>query len=96
MWLWTATEELFRLSQILLAFGHYGFGKLVPTVLASKGYSVVTSFAYTSLTFIGHPVGRPVPPHTPSTTALAVWDSGGTAHPSTRAGTGRRPIHETM
>jgi putative MFS transporter len=43
--------------QIFQAFGYYGFGTLVPTVLAAKGYSIVTSLAYTSLTFIGYPVG---------------------------------------
>ena len=37
--------------------GYYGFGTLVPTVLAAKGYSVVTSLTFTSLTFIGYPVG---------------------------------------
>ena len=35
----------------------YGFGTLVPTVLAAKGYPIVTSLAYTSWTFIGYPVG---------------------------------------
>jgi MFS transporter, putative metabolite:H+ symporter len=43
--------------QVFQAFGYYGFGTLVPTVLAAKGYSVVTSLAYTSLTFIGYPIG---------------------------------------
>ena len=37
--------------------GYYGFGTLVPTVLASKGYSIVTSLTFTSLTFIGYPIG---------------------------------------
>jgi putative MFS transporter len=37
--------------------GYYGFGTLVPTVLAAKGYSIVTSLTFTSLTFIGYPVG---------------------------------------
>jgi putative MFS transporter len=37
--------------------GYYGFGTLVPTVLASKGYSIVTSLTFTSLTFVGYPVG---------------------------------------
>mgnify|MGYP003338217766 CR=1 FL=1 len=43
--------------QILQAFGYYGFGTLVPTVLAAKGYSVVTSLTFTSLTFLGYPFG---------------------------------------
>jgi putative MFS transporter len=39
------------------AAGYYGFGTLVPTVLAAKGYSIVTSLTFTSLTFLGYPVG---------------------------------------
>jgi putative MFS transporter len=39
--------------QVFQAFGYYGFGTLVPTVLAGKGYSVVTSLAFTSVTFFG-------------------------------------------
>ena len=37
--------------------GYYGFGTLVPTVLAAKGYPIVTSLTFTSVTFIGYPVG---------------------------------------
>ena len=37
--------------------GYYGFGTLVPTVLAAKGYSIVTSLTFTSITFIGYPIG---------------------------------------
>jgi putative MFS transporter len=37
--------------------GYYGFGTLVPTVLAAKGYPIVTSLTFTSLTFLGYPVG---------------------------------------
>jgi putative MFS transporter len=42
---------------VFQTFGYYGFGTLVPTVLAAKGYSIVTSLTFTSLTFIGYPVG---------------------------------------
>ena len=42
---------------VFQAIGYYGFGTLVPTVLASKGYSVATSLSFTSLTFVGYPVG---------------------------------------
>jgi putative MFS transporter len=42
---------------IFQAAGYYGFGTLVPIVLAAKGYSVVTSLTFTTLTFIGYPVG---------------------------------------
>jgi MFS transporter, putative metabolite:H+ symporter len=37
--------------------GYYGFGTLVPLVLASKGYSIVTSLTFVTLTFIGYPLG---------------------------------------
>jgi putative MFS transporter len=42
---------------VFQAAGYYGFGTLVPIVLAAKGYSVVTSLTFTTLTFIGYPVG---------------------------------------
>ncbi len=42
---------------VFQTIGYYGFGTLVPTVLAAKGYSIVTSLTFTSLTFIGYPVG---------------------------------------
>ena len=42
---------------IFQTVGYYGFGTLVPLVLASKGYSIVTSLTYTSLTFLGYPIG---------------------------------------
>ena len=42
---------------IFQTVGYYGFGTLVPTVLAAKGYSIVTSLTFTSLTFIGYPLG---------------------------------------
>lgn len=45
------------LFHVFQAVGYYGFGTLVPTVLAAKGYSVVTSLTFTALTFIGYPVG---------------------------------------
>jgi putative MFS transporter len=42
---------------VFQAVGYYGFGTLVPLVLASKGYSIVTSLTFTTLTFIGYPIG---------------------------------------
>jgi putative MFS transporter len=42
---------------IFQTIGYYGFGTLVPLVLASKGYSIVTSLTFTTLTFIGYPIG---------------------------------------
>jgi putative MFS transporter len=43
--------------QIFQAVGYYGFGTLVPLVLVAKGYSVVNSLTYTSVVFIGYPLG---------------------------------------
>jgi putative MFS transporter len=42
---------------IFQTVGYYGFGTLVPIVLASKGFSVVTSLTYTSIVFFGYPLG---------------------------------------
>ena len=45
------------LFQILQPFGYYGFGSLVPLVLAAKGYDVVNSLAFSAVTFLGYPLG---------------------------------------
>src|SRR5205085_4310279 len=37
--------------------GYYGFGTLVPLVLASKGISIVTSLTYVSAVYLGYPLG---------------------------------------
>lgn len=42
---------------IFQTVGYYGFGTLVPLVLASKGFSLATSLTYTSLAFVGYPIG---------------------------------------
>jgi putative MFS transporter len=43
--------------QICQTVGYYGFGTIVPLVLAAKGFSVVTSLTYTAVTFVGYPIG---------------------------------------
>ena len=43
--------------QVFQAVGYYGFGTLVPMVLVAKGFSVVSSLTYTSLVFLGYPLG---------------------------------------
>jgi putative MFS transporter len=43
--------------QILQTLGYYGFGTLVPIVLAAKGLTIVHSLEFTSLSFIGYPIG---------------------------------------
>jgi MFS transporter, putative metabolite:H+ symporter len=42
---------------LLQTFGYYGFGTLVPLVLAAKGYPVVQSLLFTAVTFVGYPIG---------------------------------------
>ena len=37
--------------------GYYGFGTLVPLVLAAKGFSVLSSLTYTTIAFLGYPAG---------------------------------------
>jgi putative MFS transporter len=43
--------------QIFQSVGYYGFGTLVPLVVASKGFSVVNSLTYVSAVYIGYPLG---------------------------------------
>lgn len=43
--------------QILQTIGYYGFGSLVPIVLAAKGYTVTSSLEFVTLSFIGYPLG---------------------------------------
>jgi putative MFS transporter len=37
--------------------GYYGFGTMVPLVLAHKGFSVLRSLTYTTVAFLGYPLG---------------------------------------
>jgi len=37
--------------------GYYGFGTLVPLVLAAKGFTIIHSLTYTTVVLIGYPVG---------------------------------------
>ncbi len=41
----------------LQSWGYYGFGTLVPLVLAARGYDVVTGLGYLGVIFIGYPIG---------------------------------------
>ncbi|MGH3316911.1 MAG: MFS transporter [Nocardioidaceae bacterium] len=43
--------------QVLQPLGYYGFGSLVPLVLAAKGYDVVNSLQFSAVTFLGYPLG---------------------------------------
>jgi len=42
---------------VFQSFGYYGFGTLAALVLVSRGYDVTTSLLYTSLSYLGYPVG---------------------------------------
>ncbi|GEO25484.1 hypothetical protein AAC03nite_12690 [Alicyclobacillus acidoterrestris] len=42
---------------ILQSIRYYGFGTLVPIVLAAKSYTVTHSLEYTAISFIGYPIG---------------------------------------
>lgn len=42
---------------LLQTFGYYGFGTLVPLVLAAKGYPIVQSLLFSAVTFLGYPIG---------------------------------------
>jgi MFS transporter, putative metabolite:H+ symporter len=62
VWPWSSGTYRTRLIMLgvfhtFQSIGYYGFGTLAPLVLASKGYSIVTSLTFTTLTFIGYPVG---------------------------------------
>ena len=43
--------------QMFQTVGYYGFGTMVPLVLAHKGFSVLTSLTYTTIAFLGYPIG---------------------------------------
>ncbi|MED1205433.1 MFS transporter [Heyndrickxia acidicola] len=43
--------------QILQTIGYYGFGTLIPIVLAAKGITVIHSLEYTTISFLGYPIG---------------------------------------
>jgi putative MFS transporter len=50
----TAMMLVFHLFQTI---GYYGFGTMVPLVLAAKGFPVGQSLLFTALTYLGYPVG---------------------------------------
>ncbi|SEP51418.1 MFS transporter [Amycolatopsis saalfeldensis] len=54
---WFRRTAMLHVFQLLQAFGYYGFGSLVPIVLAAKGFSLVSSLTFSALTFLGYPIG---------------------------------------
>ncbi|HEX3782192.1 MAG TPA: MFS transporter [Pseudonocardiaceae bacterium] len=54
---WLRRTVMLYIFQILQAFGYYGFGTLVPIVLAAKGFSVTSSLTFVALSFLGYPIG---------------------------------------
>ncbi|KAA9158283.1 MFS transporter [Amycolatopsis acidicola] len=54
---WLKRTVMLYVFQTLQAFGYYGFGSLVPIVLAAKGFDLSHSLLFSALTFLGYPVG---------------------------------------
>ncbi|WP_026361119.1 MFS transporter [Amycolatopsis nigrescens] len=54
---WRRRTVMLYVFQLLQAFGYYGFGSLVPIVLAAKGYGLVHSLTFSAITFLGYPIG---------------------------------------
>jgi putative MFS transporter len=53
---WQRTVMLY-VFHVFQTVGYYGFGTMAPLVLASKGFSVLTSLTYTTIAFAGYPIG---------------------------------------
>ena len=51
------TTLMLCVFQIFQTVGYYGFGTLIPLVLAAKGFSVLSSLTYVTITFLGYPIG---------------------------------------
>ena len=48
---------MFCVFQVFQTVGYYGFGTIVPLVLAAKGFSVLSSLTYVTIAFFGYPIG---------------------------------------
>ena len=54
---WRPYIVMLCVFQIFQTIGYYGFGTMVPLVLAHKGFSVLASLEYTTIAFLGYPIG---------------------------------------
>ncbi|GHF18730.1 MFS transporter [Amycolatopsis deserti] len=54
---WRRRTLMLYLFQLLQTFGYYGFGSLVPMVLAAKGFSLSHSLTFSAVSFLGYPLG---------------------------------------
>lgn len=54
---WLKRTVMLWIFQCLQTLGYYGFGTLVPLVLAAKGYSIISSLTFAAVTYIGYPIG---------------------------------------
>jgi putative MFS transporter len=54
---WRRRTGMLYVFQLLQAIGYYGFGSLVPIVLASKHISVTGTLAFSAVSFLGYPIG---------------------------------------
>ncbi|MFW0794009.1 MFS transporter [Gordonia sp. CPCC 205515] len=43
--------------QFFQTWGYYGFGTLAPIILAAKGYDIVESLGFLTMTYLGYPIG---------------------------------------
>ncbi|WP_308015867.1 MFS transporter [Saccharopolyspora sp. 6M] len=43
--------------QVLQTVGYYGFGTMVPLVLAAKGYEITDTLLFSAVTYLGYPAG---------------------------------------
>lgn len=43
--------------QFFQTWGYYGFGTLAPIILAAKGYDIVESLGFLTVTYLGYPIG---------------------------------------
>jgi MFS transporter, putative metabolite:H+ symporter len=53
----TRRTTLLWLMSALGSFGYYGFGVLVPLVLAGKGFGIVQSLGFVATIYVGYPLG---------------------------------------
>lgn len=54
---WFSRTVMLYVFQLLQTFGYYGFGTLVPIVLASKHIPIANSLTFSAVSFLGYPIG---------------------------------------
>jgi putative MFS transporter len=54
---WRKRTVMLWIFHCLQTFGYYGFGTLVPLILAAKGFTIGSSLMFSAVTFLGYPIG---------------------------------------